>query len=63
MIAERFGQLEPVHPFFPRVEHVPQVSVIETMRGNAPLGSYWHTDLTWKIAIESFVITPNIFQA
>lgn len=48
MIAERFGKLEPAHPFFPRVEHVPQVSVIETTRGNAPMESYWHTDLTWR---------------
>ncbi|MEZ9745599.1 TauD/TfdA dioxygenase family protein [Vibrio splendidus] len=48
MIADRFGQLEPAHPFFPRVEHVPQVSVIETTRGNAPMESYWHTDLTWR---------------
>ncbi|MDH5927697.1 TauD/TfdA family dioxygenase [Vibrio lentus] len=48
MIAERFGQLEPAHPFFPRVEHVPQVSVIETTLGNAPMESYWHTDLTWR---------------
>lgn len=48
MIAERFGQLEPAHPFFLRVEHVPQVSVIETTRGNAPMESYWHTDLTWR---------------
>ncbi|OED64225.1 taurine catabolism dioxygenase [Vibrio tasmaniensis ZS-17] len=48
MIAERFGKLEPAHPFFPRVEHVPQVSVIKTTRGNAPMESYWHTDLTWR---------------
>ncbi|SBT14299.1 TauD/TfdA dioxygenase family protein [Vibrio celticus] len=48
MIAQRFGTLEPVHPFFPRVESAPQVSVIETTRGNAPMESYWHTDLTWR---------------
>ncbi|MEZ8169077.1 MULTISPECIES: TauD/TfdA family dioxygenase [unclassified Vibrio] len=48
MIAERFGQLELAHPFFPRVESAPQVSVIETTRGNAPMESYWHTDLTWR---------------
>ncbi|WCE32521.1 TauD/TfdA dioxygenase family protein [Vibrio sp. SCSIO 43137] len=47
-IAERFGNLEPVHPFFPNVENAPQVSVIETTRGNAPMESYWHTDLTWR---------------
>ncbi|MEZ9336361.1 TauD/TfdA dioxygenase family protein [Vibrio splendidus] len=48
MIAEHFGKLEPAHPFFPRVESAPQVSVIETTRGNAPMESYWHTDLTWR---------------
>ena len=47
-LAKRFGELEPAHPFFPRVEQVPQVSVIETTRGNAPMESYWHTDLTWR---------------
>lgn len=29
-IAERFGTLEPAHPFFPHVESAPQVSLIET---------------------------------
>lgn len=48
MIAERFGTLEPEHPFFPHVESAPQVSVIETTQGNAPMESYWHTDLTWR---------------
>lgn len=47
-LAQRFGQLEPVHPFFPIVPSAPQISVIETTRGNAPMESYWHTDLTWR---------------
>jgi len=47
-IASRFGELAPVHPFFPNVEEAPQVSVIETVRGKAPLESFWHTDLTWQ---------------
>ncbi|WP_394143206.1 TauD/TfdA dioxygenase family protein [Vibrio atypicus] len=47
-LAQRFGQLEPVHPFFPNVPSTPQISVIETTRGNAPMESYWHTDLTWR---------------
>jgi len=47
-LAQRFGQLEPVHPFFPNVASAPQVSVIETTPGNAPMESYWHTDLTWR---------------
>ncbi|EDP58013.1 TauD/TfdA family dioxygenase [Vibrio sp. AND4] len=47
-LAKFFGELEPAHPFFPRVESTPQVSIIETTKGNAPLESYWHTDLTWR---------------
>lgn len=47
-LAARFGELEPVHPFFPNVASHPQVSVIETTRGNAPFESLWHTDLTWR---------------
>lgn len=49
-LAQRFGELEPVHPFFPNVAEAPQVSVIETTRGNAPLESFWHTDLSWQEA-------------
>ncbi len=48
LLAERFGQLEPVHPFFPNVKSHPQVCIIETTRGNQPLESIWHTDLTWR---------------
>jgi len=47
-IASRFGELEPVHPFFPSVKSVPQVSIIETIAGNPPLESFWHTDHTWR---------------
>lgn len=47
-LASRFGDLEPVHAFFPHVSTDPQVSVIETTRGHAPMESYWHTDLTWR---------------
>ncbi|BCL72265.1 taurine dioxygenase [Vibrio nigripulchritudo] len=47
-LASRFGELEPIHPFFPNVPSHPQVCVIETTRGNAPLESLWHTDLTWR---------------
>lgn len=47
-VASRFGELAPVHPFFPNVKEAPQVSVIETVRGKAPLESFWHTDLTWQ---------------
>ncbi|WP_211689585.1 TauD/TfdA family dioxygenase [Moritella sp. 28] len=48
IIAARFGELEPIHPFFPHVEQAPQVSVIETVSGKPPLESFWHTDLTWR---------------
>lgn len=47
-LARYFGELEPAHPFFPNVVSSPQVSIIETTKGNAPLESYWHTDLTWR---------------
>ncbi|MBL4828623.1 MAG: TauD/TfdA family dioxygenase [Aliivibrio sp.] len=47
-LASRFGELEPVHPFFPNVKEAPQISIIETCAGNAPLESEWHTDLTWR---------------
>ncbi|WP_407332994.1 TauD/TfdA dioxygenase family protein [Enterovibrio sp. 27052020O] len=49
-LAARFGELEAPHPFFPHVEGFPQVSVIETTRGNPPGKSYWHTDMTWQKA-------------
>lgn len=47
-IAKRFGELEPVHPFFPSVNEAPQVSMIETVAGSPPLESFWHTDHTWR---------------
>jgi taurine dioxygenase len=47
-LAARFGELEPVHPFFPNIKEEPQISIIETTSGNAPLESEWHTDLTWR---------------
>ncbi|KXF81999.1 TauD/TfdA dioxygenase family protein [Enterovibrio coralii] len=49
-LARRFGELEAPHPFFPHVEDYPQVSKIETMRGNPPGKSFWHTDMTWQSA-------------
>ncbi|MDB4837682.1 TauD/TfdA family dioxygenase, partial [Marinomonas sp.] len=47
-LGKRFGELEPVHPFFPHVEDEKQVIIIETSLGNPPGESYWHTDMTWK---------------
>ncbi|EIV8494962.1 TauD/TfdA family dioxygenase [Vibrio vulnificus] len=47
-IGQCFGELEPIHPFFPHLADAPQVVVIETREGLPPGESYWHTDLTWK---------------
>ncbi|MGO3405629.1 TauD/TfdA dioxygenase family protein [Marinomonas sp.] len=47
-LGRRFGELEPVHPFFPHVAGNKQVIIIETSAGNPPGKSYWHTDMTWK---------------
>lgn len=47
-LGQRFGELEPIHPFFPHLADAPQVVVIETREGLPPGESYWHTDLTWK---------------
>lgn len=47
-LAARFGELEPIHPFFPHLEQAPQVSIIETVKGLPPLESFWHTDHTWR---------------
>ncbi|MFW7525246.1 TauD/TfdA dioxygenase family protein [Vibrio ostreicida] len=47
-LAQRFGELEPVHPFFPHLDDHNQVVVIETSPGHPPSTSYWHTDLTWQ---------------
>ncbi|MBE1274291.1 TauD/TfdA dioxygenase family protein [Enterovibrio baiacu] len=49
-LAARFGELEAPHPFFPHAEGFPQVSLIETTRGNPPGKSFWHTDMTWQDA-------------
>ncbi|ADZ91865.1 TauD/TfdA dioxygenase family protein [Marinomonas mediterranea] len=47
-LGQRFGELEPPHPFFPHVESHPQIVVIETSRGNPPGESFWHTDMTFQ---------------
>ncbi|AEF55332.1 TauD/TfdA dioxygenase family protein [Marinomonas posidonica] len=47
-LAERFGELEAAHPFFPHLQEDNRVVVIETARGNPPGKSYWHTDMTWQ---------------
>ncbi|MDA7745801.1 TauD/TfdA family dioxygenase [Psychromonas sp.] len=46
-VGRRFGELAPIHPFFPNVKGAEQIIVIEVSKGNPPGKSYWHTDLTW----------------
>ncbi len=48
VLASRFGEIEPIHPFFPHLDDAPQVVVIETSPGNPPGESFWHTDLSWQ---------------
>lgn len=47
-LGQRFGILEPPHPFFPHLIDNDQIVIIETARGNPPGQSYWHTDMTWQ---------------
>lgn len=46
--GKRFGELAPIHPFFPNVKGAEQIMIIEVSKGNPPGESYWHTDLTWQ---------------
>ncbi len=46
--AARFGELEPPHPFFPKIESHPQISVLENDEERPPETNYWHTDVTWR---------------
>ncbi|WP_425641301.1 TauD/TfdA dioxygenase family protein [Marinomonas gallaica] len=48
-LGQRFGALEPPHPFFPHLTDNDQVVIIETAPGNPPSKSYWHTDMTWQM--------------
>ena len=46
--ASQFGELEPPHPFFPKIDSHPQVSVLENDEERPPETNYWHTDVTWR---------------
>ena len=46
--ASQFGDLEPPHPFFPKVESHPQISVLENDEARPPETNIWHTDVTWR---------------
>jgi taurine dioxygenase len=46
--ATRFGESEPPHPFFPKIEAHPQVSVLENDEARPPETNVWHTDVTWR---------------
>ena len=46
--ASQFGELEPPHPFFPKIDSHPQISVLENDEERPPETNYWHTDVTWR---------------
>ncbi len=46
--ASQFGELEPPHPFFPKIDSHPQISVLENDEDRPPETNYWHTDVTWR---------------
>ena len=47
-LACEFGELEPVHPFFPHLAEADQIVVLEVGAGKPPGKSFWHTDLSWQ---------------
>jgi taurine dioxygenase len=57
--AARFGKLH-VHPIYPRVDDVPEITLIETRPGDLPDNDNWHTDVTF-IETPPFgaVLTPR----
>lgn len=46
--ASQFGELEHPHPFFPKIESHPRISVLENDEDRPPETNYWHTDVTWR---------------
>lgn len=46
--ASQFGELEPPHPLFPKIDSHPQISVLENDEERPPETNYWHTDVTWR---------------
>jgi hypothetical protein len=61
--ASRFGKLH-VHPVYPRVDGVPEITLIETRPDDLPDNDNWHTDVTF-IEKPPFgaVLTPRILPS
>ena len=61
--AARFGKLH-VHPVYPHIDDVPEITLIETRPGDLPDNDNWHTDFTF-IETPPFgaVLTPRILPS
>jgi taurine dioxygenase len=61
--AARFGKLH-VHPVYPHVDGVPEITSIETRPGDLPDNDNWHTDVTF-IETPPFgaVLTPRVLPS
>jgi taurine dioxygenase len=58
--AGRFGRLH-VHPVFPHVDGIPEISSIETHEGDLPDNDTWHTDVTFiETPPWGAVLTPRL---
>jgi len=47
-LAQQWGEMEPPHPFFPKIEEFPNVAVLENDAERPPEVNVWHTDVTWR---------------
>ena len=61
--AARFGQLH-IHPVYPHVDDVPEITSIETRADDLPDNDNWHTDVTF-IETPPFgaVLTPRVLPS
>jgi taurine dioxygenase len=61
--AARFGKLH-VHPVYPNVDGVPEITLIETRPDDLPDNDNWHTDVTF-IETPPFgaILTPRILPS
>jgi taurine dioxygenase len=61
--ASRFGKLH-IHPLYPHVDDVPEITSIETRPDDLPDNDNWHTDVTF-IETPPFgaVLTPRILPS
>ena len=61
--AARFGKLH-VHPVYPHIDDVPEVTLIETRPGDLPDNDNWHTDVTFmETPPFGAVLTPRILPS